>query len=93
MFAESQAYRDRHISPADGKSPHDRPLVVQFAANDPGQLLAAAKICEASDLCDAIDLTSAARRRLRARPFNTFLLEEFDLLRRLVGAAVPCDCR
>ena len=99
MFAESQAYRDRHISPADGKSPHDRPLVVQFAANDPDQLLAAAKICESNDLCDAIDLNLGCPQKIAKRGrFGAFLLEEFDLLRRLVGTlhshcSLPVTCK
>ncbi|KAI0220325.1 tRNA dihydrouridine synthase [Massospora cicadina] len=37
-----------------GTGPGDRPLIVQFCANDPAHLLAAAKIVEKD--CDAVDI-------------------------------------
>ena len=50
-------YRNRVIDFDTATTPtavHDRPLIVQFAANDPQQLLFAAQYVE--HMCDAIDI-------------------------------------
>jgi len=49
-FAESKGYRDKMFTKCDA----DRPLIVQFCANDPDTLLAAAKHVEND--CDAVDI-------------------------------------
>jgi tRNA-dihydrouridine synthase 1 len=48
LFATQKKYREENW--VTGKE--DRPLIVQFAANDPEHLLAAAKLVEAD--CDAV---------------------------------------
>jgi tRNA-dihydrouridine synthase 1 len=50
QFAESEAYRTKMFT----VEKLDRPLTVQFCANDPDILLKAAKYVE--DHCDAVDI-------------------------------------
>lgn len=59
MFVDAgnKTYRQQNfdlISGEEGDPTTDRPLIVQFCANDPDQLLASAKVVERH--CDAIDL-------------------------------------
>lgn len=49
-FAEKKVYRKLMFQPCK----EDRPLVVQFAANNPDTLLKAARYVE--DHCDAVDI-------------------------------------
>ena len=50
IFATDHKYRQEHFKPC----PEDRPLFVQFCANDPEYLLKAAKFVEND--CDAVDI-------------------------------------
>ena len=50
LFSESEAYRKQNFCPC----PEDRPLAVQFCANDPQILLKAAQYVEND--CDAVDI-------------------------------------
>ena len=50
LFSEKADYRKRMFAPCA----EDRPLVVQFCANDPDVLLTAAKYVEND--CDAVDI-------------------------------------
>ena len=75
----------------------DRPLLVQFAANDPTAVLAASR--HVSDRCDAVDLNLGCPQRIAKRGhYGAFLLEERELLSELVGtlhchADVPVTCK
>jgi tRNA-dihydrouridine synthase 1 len=42
LFVESAAYREEHFTTCEG----DRPLLVQFCANEPATLAAAAKLVQ-----------------------------------------------
>lgn len=59
--------------------PRDRPLIVQFAADDPDTLLAAAQL--AQDHCDAIDLNLGCPQPQAVRDhYGSILMEEPDLV-------------
>ncbi|CAI4047613.1 hypothetical protein SKDZ_13G0560 [Saccharomyces kudriavzevii ZP591] len=83
LFATSKKYREDNWSPLDG-SDGDRPLVVQFCANDPEHLLAAAKLVE--DKCDAVDLNLGCPQGIAKKGhYGSFLMEEWDLIHNLIS--------
>jgi tRNA-dihydrouridine synthase 1 len=68
----------------DGNPKIDRPLFVQFCANDPDHLLAAAK--EAAPYCDAVDLNLGCPQGIaRKGHYGAFLQEDQDLIFRLIN--------
>jgi len=72
-FATEPAYRTEIFSTV----PEDRPLVAHFAANDPQQFLAAAKIVE--PIVDAIDLNLGCPQRIaHSGHYGSFLLDDVD---------------
>jgi tRNA-dihydrouridine synthase 1 len=67
----------------DGNPQIDRPLFVQFCANDPDALLAAAKIVQ--PYCDAVDLNLGCPQGIAKRGnYGAFLQEDWDLIYRLI---------
>ena len=65
---------------------HDRPLVVQFAADDPQTLLAAARLAEAH--CDAVDLNLGCPQPQAVRDhYGSILMEEPELVEAMVRTA------
>lgn len=79
---------DLEKSPADlyldGHPKIDRPLFVQFCANDPDELLQAARYVE--PFCDAIDLNLGCPQGIAKRGnYGAFLQEDWDLIYKLIN--------
>ncbi|CCF56977.1 hypothetical protein KAFR_0B06800 [Kazachstania africana CBS 2517] len=83
LFATSEKYRRDMWCELDGNSDIDRPLIVQFCANDPEYLLAAAKLVQ--DKCDAVDLNLGCPQGIAKKGhYGSFLMEEWDLIHKLI---------
>ena len=68
----------------DGNPETDRPLFVQFCANDPTELLDAARYVQ--PFCDAIDLNLGCPQGIaRKGKYGAFLQEDQDLVYRLIN--------
>ncbi|KAL9618260.1 MAG: hypothetical protein Q9160_007030 [Pyrenula sp. 1 TL-2023] len=68
----------------DGNPANDRPLFVQFCANDPDELLAAARLVE--PYCDAVDLNLGCPQGIAKKGrYGAFLQEDWDLIYKLVN--------
>lgn len=67
----------------DGNPKFDRPLTVQFCANDPDEFLNAAKYV--APFCDAVDLNLGCPQGIaRKGKYGAFLQEDHDLVFRLI---------
>ncbi|KAF8002844.1 hypothetical protein HF325_002089 [Metschnikowia pulcherrima] len=83
LFATDENYRKKMWSEWDGDAERDRPLVVQFCANDPDYLLLAAKFVESK--CDAVDLNLGCPQGIaRKGNYGAFLMDDWDLVHRLI---------
>jgi tRNA-dihydrouridine synthase 1 len=84
LFATSESYRNDMFSELDGDEKVDRPLVVQFCANKPDELLAAARLVEGR--CDAIDLNLGCPQGIAKRgKYGAFLMDDWDLIWNLIN--------
>ncbi|KAH7023696.1 hypothetical protein EDB80DRAFT_558582 [Ilyonectria destructans] len=83
--AHFQAVRPETSTPwLDGNPSIDRPLFVQFCANDPTALLSAAK--QVAPYCDAVDLNLGCPQGIaRKGHYGAFLQEDQDLIFRLIN--------
>ncbi|KMQ46440.1 hypothetical protein HL42_2875 [Trichophyton rubrum] len=68
----------------DGNPKYDRPLIVQFCANDPDELLKAARHVE--EYCDAVDLNLGCPQGIAKKGhYGAFLQEDPDLIYKLIN--------
>ncbi|KAJ2157237.1 tRNA dihydrouridine synthase [Coemansia sp. RSA 552] len=79
LFATESKYRTEQWQTEEG----DRPVIVQFCANDPGTLLEAA--CLVADGADAVDLNLGCPQHIARRGrYGSFLMEDWDLVSSLI---------
>ncbi|KAM5435415.1 tRNA dihydrouridine synthase [Microsporum canis] len=68
----------------DGNPKYDRPLIVQFCANNPDELLRAARHVEG--YCDAVDLNLGCPQGIAKKGhYGAFLQEDPDLIYKLIN--------
>lgn len=83
LFATDEKYRKRMWSSLDGDEKVDRPLIVQFCANDPEYLLKAAQLVE--DRCDAVDLNLGCPQGIAKKgKYGAFLMDDWELVHKLI---------
>ncbi|ODV90846.1 hypothetical protein CANCADRAFT_148099 [Tortispora caseinolytica NRRL Y-17796] len=83
LFATSPKYRQENWCDADG-SKFDRPLIVQFCANDPQEFLDAARMVVGQ--CDAVDLNLGCPQGIARRGnYGAFLQENWTLIHDLIS--------
>jgi tRNA-dihydrouridine synthase 1 len=81
LFVRSARYRRDFMTTCTA----DRPLVIQFCANDPETLVQAAKYVEG--ICDAIDLNLGCPQGIAKRGhYGCYLQDEWDLIHSLINA-------
>ena len=86
MFADNKhkGYKDKAFNMTLGEEggSQDRPLIVQFAANDPDSLLKAARLVEPH--CDAVDINFGCPQDIARRGhYGCYLQDDWDLVYRL----------
>lgn len=112
LFRETEGYRAQHFEAVrrvdgngeekevpylDGNPSMDRPLIVQFCANDPADLLDAAR--RVQGYCDAVDLNLGCPQGIAKRGhYGAFLQEDWGLIWRLIrtlrdGLDVPVTAK
>ena len=94
MYAEGvrKPYREQNFDTVHGEEggPEDRPLIVQFCANNAEQLLASAKLLE--PYCDAVDINLGCPQDIARRGhYGSFLQDEWELIYEL-SASAPNFC-
>jgi tRNA-dihydrouridine synthase 1 len=83
LFSTEEKYRKSMWSDADGNDDQDRPLIVQFCANDADYLLNAAKLVE--DKCDAVDINLGCPQGIaRKGKYGAFLMDDWELVHKLI---------
>ncbi len=89
VFVRNERYRLDALQTC----PEDRPLIVQFCANDPATLRRAVELTQELIDCDAVDLNLGCPQVIARRGhFGAFLQDEWELISSLVKA-VDENCR
>ncbi|KAK3815698.1 MAG: tRNA-dihydrouridine synthase [NAD(P)(+)]-like protein [Linnemannia gamsii] len=88
LFAKDVKYRDEHWAGLNdglgGGGPNDRPLIVQFCANDPEYLLQSALLV--APYCDAVDINLGCPQHIARRGhYGSFLMEDWPLISSLIS--------
>ncbi|KAF3439000.1 hypothetical protein FNV43_RR17275 [Rhamnella rubrinervis] len=93
LFTETEKYRSQEFTTCN----EDRPLFVQFCANDPDILLEAARRVE--PYCDYVDINLGCPQRIARRGnYGAFLMDNLPLVKSLVqnlalNLQVPVSCK
>ncbi|KAK1284516.1 Pyridoxal biosynthesis protein PDX1 [Acorus calamus] len=93
IFSENEKYRSVEFTTCK----EDRPLFVQFCANDPDVLLDAARLVE--PYCDYVDINLGCPQRIARRGnYGAFLMDNLPVIRSLVqnlavNLHVPVSCK
>lgn len=84
LFSEDKKFRDQFLSEMDGQPGLDRPLIIQFCANDPEVLLKAAKFVVGK--CDAVDINFGCPQGIAKKGhYGSYLMEEWNLVYSLIN--------
>ena len=95
VFVRDEKYRKNALQTC----PEDRPLIVQFCANEPETFKKAVELTIKSINCDAIDLNLGCPQVIAKRGhFGAFLQDEWELITNLVSIInenfdVPITCK
>ncbi|KAI5300014.1 hypothetical protein KEM55_000528 [Ascosphaera atra] len=96
-FLDASSDAEKFALYLDGNPAIDRPLIVQFCANDPDELLKAALKVE--KYCDAVDLNLGCPQGIAKKGrYGSFLQEEPDLIFNLInklhhGLSIPVTAK
>ncbi|EPQ59942.1 Dus-domain-containing protein [Gloeophyllum trabeum ATCC 11539] len=88
MYAgdKSKAYRETNFNLTQGEEggPEDRPLIIQFCANDPDQLLTSALALQGH--CDAVDINLGCPQDIAKKGrYGCWLQDNWDLIYKMIN--------